>query len=102
MTLYLSGASVYCAFLLFCKFSDQECSKTDPRSWLVIIIASALWMIVIPISVLEICSKAKAQAKMEEISQMGQSKAIAQNQETPETTSEFDSQALGGLNPINS
>jgi len=53
MTLYLSGAGTYCAFLLFSKFSDKECSKTDPISWIVIAIASALWVIVVPISLIE-------------------------------------------------
>ena len=58
MTFYLSGAGAYCAFLLFNKFRDQECSKTDPISWLVIAIASSLWMVVIPISLIEISAKA--------------------------------------------
>ena len=59
MTFYLSGAGAYCAFLLFNKFSDKECSKTEPASWLVVAIASALWIIVIPISLIEIQTKAK-------------------------------------------
>lgn len=50
MTLYLFGAGAYCTLILLSKFSDQECSKTDPASWLAIAIASALWFIVIPIS----------------------------------------------------
>ena len=59
MTLYLSGAGAYCLFLLFNKFSDRECSKTDPRSWLVLTVASALWMIVVPLSLIELTAKAK-------------------------------------------
>ena len=59
MTFYLSGAGAYCAFLLFSKFSDKECSKTDRTSWLVVAIASALWIIVIPISLIEIRAKVK-------------------------------------------
>ena len=49
MTFYLSGAGAYCLFLLFSKFSDKECSKTDLTSWLAIAIASSFWLIVIPL-----------------------------------------------------
>lgn len=64
MILYLSGAFIYCAFLLLSKFQDQECSKTDPISWLVIAIASIFWIVVIPISLIELKTKAKKQAKL--------------------------------------
>ena len=67
MTFYLSGASAYCAFLLLKKFSDRECSKTDPASWLVIAIASTFWIAVIPLSVLEIRAKAKRQSQLDDI-----------------------------------
>ena len=67
MTFYLSGAGTYCAFLLFKKFSDRECSKTDLASWLVIAIASAFWVAVIPLSVLEIRAKAKRQSQLDDI-----------------------------------
>ena len=67
MTFYLSGASAYCAFLLLKKFSDRECSKTDPASWMVIAIASAFWIAVIPLSVLEIRAKAKRQSQLDDI-----------------------------------
>ncbi|MEM6611779.1 MAG: hypothetical protein AAF652_05890, partial [Cyanobacteria bacterium P01_C01_bin.72] len=53
----------YCAFLLFNKFRDQECSKTDPISWLVVAIASIFWMLVIPISMLELSIKAKTKTR---------------------------------------
>ncbi|MEM7760467.1 MAG: hypothetical protein AAF298_20405 [Cyanobacteria bacterium P01_A01_bin.40] len=102
MTLYLSGAGAYCAFLLFCKFSDKECSKTDPASWLVVVLASALWMIVIPISFLEIRSKAKAKNQLELIKGTTSSEIIARHLEATEETNEFDSSSLGGLNPSNS
>lgn len=101
MTLYLSGASAYCAFLLFCKFSDKECSKTDPASWLVVVIASALWMIVIPISFMEIRSKAKSKAQLESIIESKQPEAISQPI-INEKSSEFDSTTLGQLKPSNS
>ena len=67
MTFYLSGAGAYCAFLLFKKFSDRECSKTDPASWLVIAIASTFWIAVIPLSVLEIRAKAKRQSQLDDL-----------------------------------
>jgi hypothetical protein len=67
MTFYLSGAGAYFAFLLFKKFSDRECSKTDLASWVVMAIASAFWIAVIPLSVLEIRTKAERQAQLEDI-----------------------------------
>ena len=63
MTFYFSGAAAYSIFLISKMFQDRECSKTDPLSWLIIATASLLWILVIPISLLEI--KAKAQAKAE-------------------------------------
>ena len=62
MTLYLSGTVAYGLFLLVNKFRDRECSKTDPISWLVIAIASTLWVVVLPISLIEL--KGKSQAKL--------------------------------------
>ena len=61
--LYLSGTIAYGLFLLLSKFNDRKCSKTDPISWLVIAIASSFWIIVIPISLLEIKSKSKAKSQ---------------------------------------
>ncbi|MBE9046883.1 hypothetical protein IQ255_21135 [Pleurocapsales cyanobacterium LEGE 10410] len=66
MKLYLVSAGAYFAFLLFSKFSDQECSKTNAVSWLVVVIASTLWIFVVPISLIEIKFKAKAKARFEE------------------------------------
>ncbi|MCC0178613.1 hypothetical protein I4641_16695 [Waterburya agarophytonicola K14] len=40
-------------------FQDSECSKTDSTSWLIIAIASLFWILVIPISLLELQAKAK-------------------------------------------
>ena len=99
MTLYLSGASAYCAFLLFSKFSDQECSKTDPTSWLVIAIASIFWVIVVPISLMEIRSKAKSKEQLEEMTKPRNSEMIAQRIDSAEQSNEFDSNTLIQLNP---
>ena len=63
MILYLSGTVAYCLFLLTSKFSDKECSKTDPISWLVIAIASSFWIVVLPISLIELINKSKAKLK---------------------------------------
>ena len=54
MTFYLAGVGAYCVFLLFEMFSDRECSKTDRASWMLILLASLLWVIVIPISIVNI------------------------------------------------
>lgn len=59
MTFYLSGMATYGFFLVYRMFQDKECSKTDVTSWLVITIASLFWIIVIPISILEVRSKSK-------------------------------------------
>lgn len=61
MTFYLLGAGTYCTFLLFSKFKDRECSKTELKSWAVIAIASTLWIVVIPICLIEIKIKANAE-----------------------------------------
>lgn len=61
MTFYLIGAGAYCTFLIYMMFQDQECSNYNLSSWIVIAIASLLWMIVIPVSILEIFKKDKVQ-----------------------------------------
>jgi len=61
MTFYLIIAGTYCAFLIYMMSQDQKCSNFDVGSWLVIAIASLLWMIVIPISILEIFKKKSVQ-----------------------------------------
>ncbi len=66
MTLYLFSASTYFTFLLFSQFKDNESSKMDSISWLVIILASALWILVIPISLIEIRSRTQAKVRLEE------------------------------------
>lgn len=66
MKLYLVVAGVYFVFLLFSKFSDRECSKTDVASWLLVISISALWILVIPMSLIEIELKARVKASLEE------------------------------------
>ena len=66
MKFYLIVAGVYFLFLLFGKFSDRECSRTNVTSWLIVVSVSALWILVIPISLIEINVKALAKARLEE------------------------------------
>lgn len=65
MTLYLVCAGTYFAFLLFNIFCDRECSKTNFVSWLIVVLTSALWILVVPISLIEIRYKAKAKRRLE-------------------------------------
>lgn len=71
MTLYLSGASAYGIFLIYRMFCDPECSKTDTVSWMVIAVASLFWMIVIPLSLLELQSKYQSKKQIAEIAAFG-------------------------------
>ena len=59
MTFYFSGTAGYAIFLIYRMFQDKECSKTDFLSWTIIAIASLLWVVVIPISIIEIQTKAR-------------------------------------------
>lgn len=101
MTFYLSGAGAYCAFLLFNKFSDRECSKTDRTSWLVVAIASALWIIVIPISLIEVRTKAKDKQQLA-VTESTNLATKLQYETQVELTEEFDSGNLSQLNASNS
>ena len=75
---YLLVAGAYFTFLLFSMFSDPECSKTNFASWLVVIFASTLWIVVIPISLIEIRIKAQAKARHEEMEKLINSRASSQ------------------------
>lgn len=100
MTFYLSGAGIYGVFLLLSKFSDKECSKSDPASWLVLAIASALWIVVVPISLIEITTKLKQKDRFDPTRKAKPN----QNQKYIETVlqgEEFDSNALSQLNAGN-
>ena len=100
MTFYLSGAGVYCAFLLLSKFSDKECSKTDLTSWLVLAIASSLWIVVVPISLIEISNKLK---QKDRFNPFRQTSPIAKQQYIETVVQgEFDSNAISQLNAGNS
>lgn len=60
MTFYLFGAGGYCAFLLLLIFKNKQNLQTTPRLWLIILIASTFWVLVIPISLLEMIIKGKS------------------------------------------
>lgn len=58
MTFYLFGAGAYCTFLVLLMLKEQQNLQAASKEWIVIVIASALWVIVVPISLLEIITKA--------------------------------------------
>ncbi len=62
---YASGSIVYLAFLVIRLTKDLDTSNNDHKSWQVIAIATLLWPVVIPLSYLELRSKAKARAKLD-------------------------------------
>lgn len=101
MTFYLSGAGLYCAFLLFCKLGDKECSKTDPASWVVLTIASALWIVVIPISIIEIGTKTRRtkEIQWEKPTNLSEKRQYV---ETVIQTEEFEVNDFSQLNTSNS
>ena len=89
MTFYLFSSGAYYAFLLFKKFSDRDCSKTNLASWLVMVVASAFWVFVIPISLVEIRMKAYAM-RIKEIEKLISSEVNSQDG----SVQEFDSDTL--------
>ncbi len=97
MTLYLFSAGAYLAFLLFSQFRDKECSKTDFKSWLIVTLASALWIFVIPISLIEIRSKAQAKVHIKETEKSMDLKLNSQQIESVERLKEFDSNTIAQL-----
>lgn len=64
MIFYLTGAGAYCTFLIFNLFKDRKCPNTDLTSWIVVALASTLWVVVLPISLIEIRTKIKDKAKI--------------------------------------
>lgn len=102
MTLYLFGAGAYFAFLLFSQFRDQECSKTDFKSWLVVTLASALWLLAIPISLIEIRFKAQAKVRIKDFEKLTNSQLNSQQIESVTVKQkELDSNTLAQLTPEN-
>ena len=69
MTLYLFIAGAYFTFLLFGMLSDPQCSKVDRTSWFILITASAFWIVIIPLSLLEIWSDVRANERTANIKQ---------------------------------
>lgn len=61
MAFYLLGAGIYFVYLTSQMLMDRKCSNYDLGSWIIIAIATTLWIIVIPVSLLEIFNKNKAQ-----------------------------------------
>lgn len=48
MTLYITGATVVFGLLLRAFLKDASTSKTNRLSWLVIVVATAFWPVVLP------------------------------------------------------
>lgn len=96
---YLVVAVTYFAFLLFNKFSDKECSKTNFASWLIVILASAFWILVIPIALIEISFKAQAKASLKEMEKSLDSRLGSQQIEL--VAKEIDSNNTARLTPEN-
>lgn len=90
MTLYLFGSGAYFAFLLFSKFSDRDCSKTNLASWIVIVIASVFWIVVIPISLIELRSKARAKMRLKQTEKSINSEVNSQEIESVEQKVDSD------------
>ena len=99
MTFYLSGAGIYCTFLLLSKFNDKECSKTEVASWLVLAIASALWIVVVPISLMEISNKFKQKDRLDRLKQINPG---TKQQYIEVVQGEFNSNTMSQLNVGNS
>jgi RsiW-degrading membrane proteinase PrsW (M82 family) len=55
--LYILNALVVALVLLWAFLSDRSTAKNHKLSWLVICIASALWLIAVPLSIIEVLRK---------------------------------------------
>ena len=67
MTFYLYVAAIYFAWLIYQMLMDRNCSNWDLGCWITIAIATLLWVIVIPVSILEIFSKDKVRWQTTEL-----------------------------------
>ena len=85
MVFYFSGATVYGIFLIYRMFQDRECSKTDMTSWTIIALASMFWIVVIPISIIELRSKIKAKNKDKHTNLAQKNKSEAKSINSPLT-----------------
>ena len=90
MIFYLSGAGVYCTFLIFNLLNDQECSNTDSTSWIAVALASALWVVVLPISLIEIRAKVMSKTQ-DKTATSSLYQAMPESMVTTGSFGEFDS-----------
>lgn len=60
---YFQLGSIAFLYYLTLFFSDKTTPKNDPTSWIAIFIASSLWIIVVPISFVELISKSIGKRK---------------------------------------
>jgi hypothetical protein len=53
MTLYFTGATLVFGFLLSAFLKDNSTSKSDVTSWLVVLIGTLVWPLVLPSMILK-------------------------------------------------
>lgn len=61
---YLLNAFVVALILLWAFWSDRSTANSHRLSWLVVLIASALWFVAIPLSVNEVLRKSLQQRRV--------------------------------------
>ena len=94
MTFYLFVAGAYFVFLLLGVLSELELSKIDRTSWLTVIVASAFWILAIPLSLFEIGYKIWAKARITKVKQTARTDTPATSAEDKK---ELDSNTLSQL-----
>ena len=101
MTFYLFVAGAYFTFLLLGVLSGQKLSKIDRALWLTLVVASALWILVIPVSLFEIGYKAWAKARSTKVkqtkSQTDSSPTVSVEDKDKDKDKELDSNTLSRL-----
>lgn len=63
-SMYLINAGIVAAILMWAFLADRSTSKQHQLSWLIILIASALWFIAVPLSCFEILRRSLRQRKV--------------------------------------
>jgi len=57
IALYLAIASLVFCVLLITFWLDHSTPKTDKKSWAIVLLSTAFWFVVLPLSLLEITRK---------------------------------------------
>lgn len=64
LSMYLLNAGIVATILIWSFLVDQSTPKRHRLSWLVILVASAFWFIVVPLSCVEIVRRSLHQRKV--------------------------------------